>query len=132
EGSGTVGSTMQWIVIPDLSKRQLLLSSLILGIENVPNQTSGGESVEWSIDNKFAQHTPLRLMTFIYNAGPGELAAQVNVYKDGRAVLSTPFGKVVREAASDPNRVPWRAELNLKNLPPGRYVLEVTVADGGK
>ena len=125
EGSGTVGSTIQWIVIPDLSKRRLSLSSLILGIENVTNQS--GETVQWSVDKKFAQHTRLQFMTFIYNSAAPDLAAQVNVYKDGSAVASTPFRKVVREG--DPDRILWRSEINLKDFQPGRYLLEVIIED---
>ncbi|HEY5883170.1 MAG TPA: hypothetical protein VIT88_00700, partial [Pyrinomonadaceae bacterium] len=34
-GSGVVGSASQWIVLPDLSTRELSLSSLILGLEDV-------------------------------------------------------------------------------------------------
>lgn len=127
-GSGLIGSTMQWVVIPDLSRRQLALSSLIVGIENVANTAADGETVQWSVDKRFAQSTQLRFMTFIYNAGT-DLTAQMKVYRDERAIVSTPLQKVVREATADPQRIPWRAEIDLRNLQAGRYILEVIAED---
>jgi hypothetical protein len=60
---------MQWIVIPDLSTHRLSLSSLIVGLENVPNKTARDEGVQWSVDKKFAHNSRFRFMTFIYNTG---------------------------------------------------------------
>jgi VWFA-related protein len=124
--SGTIGSAMQWLMIPDLSQRQLALSSLIVGLESVGHNV---ERVQWSIDRKFAPNSQLRFMTFIYNGG-ADLVALVNVYRDGRAVVSMPAKKVVRNNTSDPNRIPFNSEINLTGLPPGRYILEVRVEDG--
>jgi hypothetical protein len=117
---------MQWLVIPDLSQRQLALSSLIVGLESVGHNV---ERVQWSIDRKFAPNSQLRFMTFIYNGG-ADLVALVNVYRDGRAVVSMPAKKVVRNNTSDPNRIPFNSEISLTGLPPGRYILEVKVEDG--
>lgn len=63
----------------------------------------------------------------IYNAASRDLAAQVKVYKDGSAVVSTPSRKVAREG--DPDRILWRSEINLKDFQPGRYLLELIVED---
>jgi len=134
ERSGLVGSAMQWVSIPDLSARQLSLSSLIVGLENLPDKGPEVGRIQWSVDRSFAQGSRLRFMTFIYNAarGPGapaDLSAQVRVYTDGRPVLSTPFRKVATDAQTDPARVPFTAELSLGDLQTGRYVLQVTVED---
>ena len=134
ERSGLVGSAMQWIVIPDLSARRLSLSSLIVGLERLPDKGPVAGHVQWSVDRSFARGSRLRFMTFIYNAArapgaPADLAAQVQVYRDGRPVLSTPFRKVAADAQTDPARVPFTAELSLGDLQAGRYVLQVTVED---
>jgi hypothetical protein len=71
-------------------------------------------------------------MTFIYNSGPAasdKLAAQVEVYKEGRDVVSLPFTKILRDTQGDPNRIPFNGEISLKDLQAGRYVLEFTVKD---
>jgi hypothetical protein len=73
-------------------------------------------------------------MTFIYNAAQhagasSDLAAKVQVYKDGQAVISMPFKKVTAGAQTDPARVPFTAEINLAALQAARYILQVTVED---
>lgn len=134
ERGGTLGSAMQWIVIPDLSKRQLSLSSLIVGLESVTDKNLESGNMQWSVDKKFAHGSHLKFMTFIYNAAQhagasSDLAAKVQVYKDGQAVISMPFKKVTAGAQTDPARVPFTAEINLAALQAARYILQVTVED---
>ncbi|HEX8746429.1 MAG TPA: VWA domain-containing protein [Pyrinomonadaceae bacterium] len=132
--SGIVGSNMQWIMIPDLSRRELSLSSLILGIESLKGGGTETEQVQWSVDKKFAHGSHLRFMTFIYNAArltgaQPNLYAQVQVYRDGKAIVSTQFKAVAPDAGADPARIPFSADINLGSLQAGRYVLRVTVED---
>ncbi|MDQ3803509.1 MAG: VWA domain-containing protein [Acidobacteriota bacterium] len=132
--SGMLGSAMQWIVIPDLSTRQLSLSSLIVGLESVADKSLEAGRIQWSVDKKFAHGSHLRFITFIYNAAQRagastDLAAQVQVYRDGQAVISTPFKKVADGTQADPARVPFTADINLGALQAGRYTLQVTVED---
>ena len=131
--SGILGSASQWIVIPDLSMRQLSLSSLILGLETVSGKGSETGRMQWSVDKRFAHGSHLRFMTFIYNAARAaaatDLAAQVQVYKDGQAVISSPFKKVPAGSDVDQARVPFTEDINLGALRTGRYVLQVTVED---
>jgi hypothetical protein len=134
ERSGTLGSAMQWIVIPDLSSRQLSLSSLIVGLKSVTDKNLESGHTQWSVDKKFAHGSHLKFMTFIYNAAQqagvsSDLAAQVQVFRDGQAVISTPFKKVAAGAQTDPARVPFTAEINLAALQAARYILQVTVED---
>jgi hypothetical protein len=70
-------------------------------------------------------------MTFIYNSAPASnsLAARVQVYKDGRAVISMPSQAITVDKQNDPQRIPFKAKVNLAGLQAGRYVLEVTVED---
>ena len=131
--SGALGSAMQWVVIPDLSTRQLSLSSLILGLENVSGKGAESGRMQWSVDKRFAHGSHLRFMTFIYNAAraaaAADLAAQVRVYKDGQAVITSPFKKVPSASDVDQARVPFTEDINLAALQSGRYVLQVTVED---
>lgn len=130
ERSGVMGAAAQWVVIPDLSTRQLSLSSLILGLEGVGDGGAAAGRIQWSVDKRFARGSRLGLMTFVYNAAaPLDLAARVQVYREGREVYATPYQKVPAAGQSDPARVPFTAEVNLKDLQPGRYTLRVTVED---
>jgi VWFA-related protein len=130
ERSGLVGSAMEWIVIPDLTMRQLSLSSLMMGLQNVE---STGERIQWSVDRKFAQGSRVKFMTFVYNtagsaSGGPNLRAQVYVYRDSQRLISNALASV-DVANRDPERIPFASDLDLRQLPPGAYVLEVTIED---
>jgi VWFA-related protein len=130
ERSKLVGTAAQWVVIPDLSTRQLSLSSLIPGLEGVGERGAEAGRIQWSVDRRFERGSPLRFMTFVYNAGPAlDLLARVQVYREGREVFATPYRKVGTDAQTDPARVPFTAEISLKELQPGRYTLQVTIED---
>ena len=136
EKSGRVGSAMQWIVIPDLGRNQLTLSSLLLGgqvIEDRKNTTTNPQ-VQLSVDHSFARSSPLGYWIFVYNAkrdagGNPQLTVQTHVLRDGQAVLSSPQRRL-NNGGSDPQRIPFGEELALKTLTPGRYDLRVTITDG--
>ena len=70
EKSGRVGSANQWIVIPDLSRNQLTLSSLLLGgqvIEDRANKENSPQ-VQLSVDHSFPRASALGYWIFVYNA----------------------------------------------------------------
>ena len=125
--SAIVGSAMEFVVIPDLLKRQLSLSSLILGLESVTQKTADAGQIQWSVDKRFPLDSQFEFMTFIYN-GANNLTARVQVYKDGRSVLSVP-ARTIEPGQEDPRRIPFKARINLAGLQAGRYILEVTVED---
>ena len=61
EKSGRVGSAMEWVVIPDLTTKQLTLSSLLLGgqvLEKTSNN-EGAAQVQLSVDHRFARASHL-------------------------------------------------------------------------
>lgn len=136
EKSGRVGSATQWIVIPDLSRNQLTLSSLLLGGQIIEDQSNKASSpqVQLSVDHSFPRTSPMGYWIFVYNAkrdagGNPQLTVQTHVLRDGRAILSSPQRKV-NHGGPDPQRIPFGEELALKTLTPGRYDLKVTITDG--
>jgi VWFA-related protein len=136
EKTGSVGSAAQWIDIPDLNSKKLALSSLLLGghISNsVQDKKAGGEEVLFSVDHRFARESTLTFFTIIYNtattAAP-KLDAQIEIQRGGgQRVVVSPVLPVVVEANADLARIPYGANVGLKTLAPGRYVLKVTVTD---
>jgi hypothetical protein len=135
EKSGRVGSAMQWVVIPDLTKRELTLSSLLLGgqvLADSANKEAGGQ-VQLSVDHRFVRSSPLGYWIFVYNAkrdtaGAPRLTVKSEIRRDGQLVVTGP-ARVIRNGSPDPDRIPFGDELSLKNLAPGRYDLLVTVTD---
>jgi len=134
--TGSVGSAAQWIDIPDLSSKKLTLSSLLLGghISNsIQDKKAGGDEVLFSVDHRFARESTLTFFTIIYNAGTAaapRLDAQIEIQRGGgQRVVMSPVLPVVVEANADLARIPYGANVGLKTLAPGRYVLKVTVTD---
>lgn len=135
EKSARVGSAIQWIVIPDLSKPQLTLSSLLLGGQMVGDSknNTGNAQVQLSVDHSFIRSTQLGYWVFVYNAkrdpaGNPHLTVQTTVLLDGRPILTSPQRKL-KSAGQDPERIPFGEELALKTLAPGKYDLKVNVTD---
>lgn len=134
ERSGRAGSAMQWVVIPDLSKGQLTLSTLLIGGQVLENE-KGKEAtpqVQLSVDHHFSRSDHLGYWIFVYNAkrdssGAINLTAETEVLRDGKVLLTT-RGKV-SNSSPDPARIPYGADLVLKSLPPGTYDLRVRVID---
>jgi VWFA-related protein len=132
EKSGNVGSSAQWIEIPDLSAKKLTLSTLLLGGHSSAPAQQGGDQFQFSVDRRFSRASQLTFLTVIYNAAAGsapKLDAQIEILRGGQRVVASPVLPVIVEANSDLARIPYGANVGLKNLAPGRYVLKVTVND---
>jgi VWFA-related protein len=133
---GQVGSAVQWIEIPDLSKKQLALSSLHLGGRQVGGQGEGSApQIQFSVDRRFARSAKVDFLGIVYNAaragggGAVDLSVTLRVLRDNKAVVSSPARKLAPEAGADPARIPVTGAISLGQLPSGRYELEVGVTD---
>jgi len=132
--SGRVGSAIQWIVIPDLTKSQLTLSSVLLGGQVLEDKSKAGTPhVQLSVDHSFPRTSRLGYWVFVYNAkrdanGNPQLTVQTQVLRDGHTVLSSAQHKV-NTGGTDVERIPFGEELALKTLAPGKYDLKITVTD---
>jgi hypothetical protein len=141
--SGRVGSAMQWIDIPDLSKRRLALSSLIISERaNDAKTTSehdvtniGATSLRALVDRRFARTSELRYIVFIYNALQGktgtarpDVTLQTQILRGNDVVVTSPLSPISTEGP-DPTRLAYAADIPLKTLPAGRYELLVLVND---
>jgi VWFA-related protein len=147
--SGRTGSAMQWIELPEIAVTQFGLSSLFLGErrEEVavaasgsasPQQVSAGsqlsagsQPITVDVDHKFARGAALRFQTYVYNAARGEKGSDVSieaqVLRNRQPALRIAPAKV--PLTNDAARLPYWAEIALKDLPPGHYVLLLTATD---
>ena len=138
--SGNIGSARAWIEIPDLAKKKLMMSSLLLGerpqamLTNV-SDASGASPVALSASHRFRRESTLRFLLFAYNTTfsptdqKPDVAVQVQVIRDDQPVITTALRKVNVEGVTDPERLPYAAEIPLSELLPGRYLLQVTLID---
>lgn len=131
--SGRAGSTNEWVEVPSLKTRGLTLGSLTVGER--PADTSQPYNVEnfvaqRSAERRFKRDTPLRFMTYIYNAqgSPPDLEARIEVLRENAPVLT--FDKFKVDPGADFARgIAYGAEVPLDTLTPGRYVLRLTVTN---
>jgi VWFA-related protein len=132
---GQLGSAVQWMEIPDLSKKQLTLSSLHLGGRQVGGQGEGSApQIQFSVDRRFPRSAKVDFLAVVYNAtraagGTVDLSVTLRVLRDNKAVVSSPARKLAPEAGADLARIPVTGAISLGQLPAGRYELEVGVND---
>jgi VWFA-related protein len=143
EKTGRIGSTQQWIEIPDLSAHKIVLSSLIVSERTVtpaptePRAAPPGnaqlpqEHVTTRVDHRFPRDSYLRFLVFIYTqiGVTPDIAVQVQIVRSDQPVLTTSLRKVSTEGMPDLTRLPYAADVSLERLPPGHYVLVVTAID---
>jgi VWFA-related protein len=135
EGSGLTGSAAEWILVPDLSKEKIALSSLLIGDSSVAGGGSD-QKAQLSINHHFTRSGRLRFLTYVYNAKRGpdgksapDVTVQLRVMRDDQVLSTSPQLKVPTEGIEDLARIPYAAEIALRLLPQGRYWLSVTTTD---
>ena len=138
--NGQVGTAQQWVQIPDLSLHRLTLSSLLLGVQSVESKGANGgpaaaPQVQFNVDHHFPRNSHLGFMAFVYNAArPADgkslplVSIQARILRMGQPVLTTPM-RPVPIAPDDLARIFCGGEMQLESIPPGSYILEVTVTD---
>ncbi|HKG14421.1 MAG TPA: VWA domain-containing protein [Pyrinomonadaceae bacterium] len=126
--TGRTGSASQWVEIPQPTTPAL--SSIFLA------ETRRGSGVApVNVSRRFKRDSRLRFQTFVYNAQgstPSDVTLRVEVLRDGTPVLTLPEANPSRAASSDPARLPFSGELSLAELPPGRYVIQISAAAQSK
>lgn len=151
--SERVGSASQFIEVPNLSKNQLALSGIAVresralsatltpaGKPVVPSSSSAAGTEETSepqagpARRTFHQQSILDYDYVIYNAtltiGQPQLKTQVTVSRDGQEVLTGQEKSFDITGQSDLKRLKAAGRLLLgEGLPPGEYVLKITVVD---
>jgi VWFA-related protein len=122
--TGRTGSASQWVEIP--SPTSPALSSIFLA------ETRAGAGVApVNVSRRFSRGSRLRFQTFVYNAqgaAPSDVTLRVELLRDGASVLTLPDTNPSRSDAADPARLPFSGELSLAELPPGRYVIQISAA----
>ena len=138
--SGRVGSAHAWVEIPDLGKKQLMISSVMLGERTQPKVSPVSDTgllspVALSASHRFKRDSTLRFLIFAYNTllSPADqkpdVAVQVQVIRDDQPVITTALRKITTEGVAHLERIPYAAEIPMNELLPGRYLLQVSVID---
>lgn len=135
--TGRTGSAIEWVEIPDLKRGHFSMSSLFIGERGGSgfdkSEPMAAEPMLFQPRRLLARGSRLGFITYIYNATPGtkgpDVALQVQVFRADQPVITIPLQRVKTDANTDLKRIPYAAEVNVSQLPLGRYVLQVTAID---
>ena len=126
-GTRRVIGTIEWIEIPKIKPGTFAISSLYVG---EISEAAGTAPVSVNASRRFARSSHLRFTTYIYNAKtPPQLGVQIKILRDGQAVITPPEAKVATEKLTNFATITYTGEFPLISLPPGNYLLDVTVLD---
>jgi VWFA-related protein len=130
QASERVGSSSQFVEVPDMKKRRLELSGILL------NAASPGTTPSQNPVYQFRQGETMRYGFVIYNprldsaTGQPQLTTQLRIFRDGQPVFT---GKAQRFTLNNPpdlSRLSAASAIKLgADMTPGEYMLQVIVSD---
>jgi len=144
EGTARVGSATRWVEIPNLGKKQLTLSSILLtpteAEKGAALTSQNGDKVETgyqmqftSASRKFKRDTSFDFVVFAYNArndkAAPDLVIQSQVFSGSKLVFASPVVKMITQELADPQRIPYAARIMLDGFNAGEYELRLVVVD---
>lgn len=142
--SGLLGSSNQFLQIPDVSKDRMSLSGIILNI--VEAQGNGADAAQGEdvltakiaanpAARRFATNSELEYLAAIYNprvdkaTGKARLKLQFELYRDGKPIFQSPERPVRTDRQTDPKWLDCGGRFQLKNFSSGEYYLRLVLRD---
>jgi hypothetical protein len=125
--SAQLGTAGQFVTIPDLNKKRLAVSGVVLGtVAGDAGKTIANPGVK-----VFEQNSDLHFAYAIYNAPPlSNLVMEARLFRDGKNVYAGPEVPIQTANQPDPNRLFVTGALKLSaDLEPGNYYLQVVITD---
>lgn len=138
EGSARMGSASKWVEVPDIGKKQLTLSGVLLsaGSDDQNDLQLANSSYvprPSSATRRFKKESAIDFMVFAYNAkvekNTADLVIQSQVFSGSKLVFASPIAKMTIPESADLLRIPYAARVSLDNFGPGTYELRVVVID---
>ena len=145
--TGKIGAASQFIEIPNLEKKKLMLSQLVvkqyspeewkqvsLGLNN-PSNSSNNSALLDTITRRFKRGTIFIYSFAIYNAKADtkqnpQLQIQTRLFRDGKMILESKPGFIDTGGQEDLKRIEISKAVTLgTNLLPGDYALQIIVLD---
>jgi VWFA-related protein len=148
--SGLTGSASQFIQVPDLSKKRLAMSGLVLttpAATDEKNPKAGATQSDASAPQpgglpstpyvrRFSQTGWIQYGAAIYNAttdkktGKPQVTVQAEIFSDGKPIYKFPAHSLELATGANPEKFDYVGKLRLNNLPAGDYLLHMIVTDG--
>ena len=131
KATAKIGSAGQFVDVPDLRKKRVAVSGIILG--KAPETSS--QDVEQTIQRpgarSFEPNSNLHFVFMMYNAaGAGSLVMEAKLFRDGKVVYSGPEVPIAFGNQPDLNRLLVHGTAPLSaDLEVGDYYLQVVITD---
>ncbi len=138
EGTGRLGSGTAWVEVPDLSKKQLTLSSILISPGEDANQNKNESNAAYqsrpsTARRKFKGGSKVDFLVFAYNGkadkGAPDLVIQSQIYSGSKLVYASPLAKMALPEAGDIKRIPYAARISLDGFETGAYELRLMSID---
>ncbi len=148
--SGKVGTSTQWLEVPDLATRKLALSDIFFLNEpskgartGTPGDAGSATSKEPApvlVDprllvptwRKFEKGGWINFGLFVYHQPEGannDYLVQVQLVRNNTPVFTSPLRLISKDERVDTVRLFYGSRLSLEGLAPGKYFLQVIVID---
>lgn len=127
--SSRIGSAGQFVLVPDLKKKQMAVSGIVLA------ENGADQSITNAGTRRFAPNAELYFAYMLYNAANESgklrnLVMDVKLFRDDKNVHSGPQTPIVASDQTDPSRMALNGVLRLApELEPGNYYLQITITD---
>ncbi|MCI0665148.1 MAG: VWA domain-containing protein, partial [Acidobacteria bacterium] len=130
EGTARLGSAASWVEIPDLSKKQLTLSSILLSpgedeqsLQNANETNLSYQPRPSTARRKFQRGGKVDFLVFAYNAkvekGSPDVVIQSQVYSGSKLIYASPLAKMALIPDADAQRLPYAARVSLEGFDAG-------------
>ena len=135
QASERVGSSSQFVEVPDLKKHRLQISGILLGV-SAPADLSNSDPANSAAVRQFRQGENMQYSFVIYNAhldpvtGQPQLQTQVRVFREGQPVFTGRPQRFTLNNPPDISRLSATSAIKLgADMTPGEYVLQLIVID---
>jgi hypothetical protein len=131
--SAKIGSSGQFVEVPDLNKKRLAVSGIVLGAIAGSSGRDVNEMLERPATRSFDPNTDLHFAFVTYNAtSTSNLVMEAKLFRDGKAVYSGPETPINVSNQTDPSRLLVNGSVHLSpELELGNYYLQVVITDKG-
>jgi VWFA-related protein len=134
------GSANQFVEVPNLQKKRLALSGIILDNFKLQGERETENELDSQTDTsrrRFQTGTGLSFAFVVYNAKPNpasnnqpNLFLQYKLFRDGKEIFASKESVIEINGQTDFARIAASRALSLaKNMQPGEYVLQITIKD---
>jgi hypothetical protein len=131
KNTSKIGSSGQFVEVPDLNKKRLAVSGIVLGATAGFAGNDANHMSEHPATRNFEPNTDLHFAFVTYNVtSTSNLVMEAKLFRDGKAVFSGPETPISASNQTDPSRLLINGSVHLSpELELGDYYLQIVITD---